>query len=398
MKLQNPGIQRIPEAAGRSLLRNRIPELDGVRGLAMVLVLIWHYLTCQVQTTAGSTSAYAMKLLSFTWAGVDLFFVLSGFLIGGILLNQRSADNYFGAFYARRLFRIFPLYMIMLGLFYAATMVDAAKWGTGYAWLFSDPLPLWSYATYLQNFAMTSAGTHGPHWLGITWSLAIEEQFYLILPPLIRFIPSRCLPWLLGMLALSAPMIRGALLNSYSHGEIAGYVLLPARWDALFFGVLGAIALRNEAGRNWLLRHTALIRSVSVLCGIIIIGLLVKNQGIGSWGMSWFGHTTMAILSLGLILLATISTRSRTGRIFRNPVLIGMGTISYGVYLMHQPIAGLLHALIRNQAPRITNMNDALVTLLALAITLALACLSWRFFERPLVQIGQHAKYEGLPR
>src|SRR5437867_6087613 len=76
----------------------RIPELDGVRGMAILLVLVWHYLVGPLQTEPGSPAAYGLKLLSLTWAGVDLFFVLSGFLIGGILLDNRSAPNYFGAF------------------------------------------------------------------------------------------------------------------------------------------------------------------------------------------------------------------------------------------------------------------------------------------------------------
>ena len=95
----------------------RNPELDGIRGMAILLVLMWHYVAAQVQTEPGSAAAYVLKLSSLTWAGVDLFFVLSGFLIGRILLENRTAPNYFKAFYTRRACRIFPLYYVMFAAF-----------------------------------------------------------------------------------------------------------------------------------------------------------------------------------------------------------------------------------------------------------------------------------------
>ena len=359
----------------------------------MALVLVWYFIVCQVRTAPGSLPAYVMKLLSFCWAGVDLFFVLSGFLIGGILLDQRSAPNYFQAFYARRLLRIFPLYYLLLGSFALLTAFKVGEWSGGFAWLLQDPLPFWFYATYLQNFAMAAAGTHGPHWLGITWSLAIEEQFYIVLPLLVRLLSKRTLVWLLALLVLAAPIVRGAFFSFYPHGPIAGYVLLPARWDALFLGVLGAVAVRNPFVRGWLRGHSLLIRAVVIGCGAVVMALLAKNQGIGSWGMSWFGHTIIAVLSLGLILLATASVSSRTARLFRNPVLMWVGTVSYGIYLIHQPVVGLLHATLLRQSPQIANPTDALVTLLGLGLTFGLAAISWRVFERPLVRLGKQIRY-----
>src|ERR687884_397533 len=118
----------------------RIRELDGVRGIAILLVLVWHYLVCQVGAPPP-----LFRFLMATWSGVDLFFVLSGALLRGRL----------------------PI-------------------GTANGWLFDDPLPLWSYATFTQNFLMSKWGTFGPNWLAPTWSLAIEEQFYLLLTIVIR--------------------------------------------------------------------------------------------------------------------------------------------------------------------------------------------------------------------
>ncbi len=380
------------------VIAGRIPELDGVRGMAILLVIVWHYFATTVQTRPGSFAAYGMKMFSLTWAGVDLFFVLSGFLIAGILLDNRSAPNYFRAFYARRFCRIFPLYYLMFGLFALAVAAGWAAKGRGFYWLFGGSFPLWTYATCLQNFAMASSGDMGPNWMGPTWSLAIEEQFYIVLPLLVRFVPARALPWLLAVLVLCAPVLRGVLFLWHPHAGVPGYVLLPARWDALFLGALGAYAMRRDDARVWLAACTKWIRVCVVVCVFATLGLLAKSQGIASEGMSFFGHTVLAVMSLGLILLATLSTEGLTRILFRNSFLVWVGTVSYGVYLFHQPVSGLLHAMILSQPPRIANTLDAFVTVMALAITLCMASLSWQYFERPIVRYGQRFLYEGFAR
>jgi peptidoglycan/LPS O-acetylase OafA/YrhL len=393
---------KLPVITDRALLPKtqfsaRIPELDGVRGLAIALVLVWHYVGGQVQTTPGTFAAYFLKLFSLTWAGVDVFFVLSGFLIGGILLDQRTAPNYFRAFYVRRFCRIFPLYYLMFALFVLGIKADLPRFGGGFAWLFSKALPLWTYAIYWQNGAMALTGEMDAHWFAITWSLAVEEQFYIVLPILVRFTPLKFLPWILGMLIASAPILRALMFCFSAHGGLAGYVLLPARWDALFLGVLGAWALRNENYARWLQARLRWISAVVFLCGIILCGLLLTNQGIASPGMNFGGHTVLAVMSLGLILLALQPRMGLVRKVFLNKQLIWLGTVSYGVYLFHQPIAGLLHGLLLQQRPRISNFMDGLITLFALATTLGGAVLSWRFFELPLVRYGQQTRYEGKP-
>ena len=385
----------ITRSANAGNVAGRVPELDGIRGLAMVLVLIWHYFAVQVQTQPGTLAAYGMKLFSLTWAGVDLFFVLSGFLIGGILLDQRAAPHYFRGFYVRRFCRIFPLYYLMRGLFIVGTASGFSIRDDAYVWLFADPLPLWSYATYLQNFSMAGTGAHGPNWLGITWSLAIEEQFYVVLPLMIRVFPLRALPWVLLLLVAAAPAFRGLMLAQLPHGGLADYVLLPGRWDALFLGVLGALAIRHASPRAWLAAHPGMIRWVVGTCAVIIVGLLAKSQGIGSAGMAWFGHTILALMALGLVFLAIIPADGWVRRFFRNSSLVWVGTVSYGIYLFHQPVAGLMHAWLRGQAPKIASGTDAMVTLLSLAITLGVSAISWRLFERPIVQAGQRVSYQG---
>jgi peptidoglycan/LPS O-acetylase OafA/YrhL len=147
---------------------NRMPELDGLRGVAILLVVFFHYFVQHVQTRPGSLSAYAQKYFSICWLGVDIFFVLSGFLVGGILMDQRQTTNYFRVFYLRRIMRIVPPYLLFL-----ATLVLSLAWWNhshpaGMRWLMADPFPLWSFMLYVQNFLMAAAGKFGPNFSAVT--------------------------------------------------------------------------------------------------------------------------------------------------------------------------------------------------------------------------------------
>jgi peptidoglycan/LPS O-acetylase OafA/YrhL len=172
-------------------LTGRIPELDGIRGTAIALVLFHHLFIFPL--VPGSFLSRFVIPLRLSWTGVDLFFVLSGFLIGGILLDARKAPNYFQVFYSRRFFRILPIYAAMLLIIPALAMVAGVLHLENYRWLGGNPLPWYSYWTFTQNFWMARTNVSGLMILVITWSLAIEEQFYLTLPVLIRFLNKKSL-------------------------------------------------------------------------------------------------------------------------------------------------------------------------------------------------------------
>ena len=167
------GCAAVPIESGHHA--KRIPVLDGIRGIAILQVLIWHY-SGALHPKLGSAASYGLRLLYLTWSGVDLFFVLSGFLIGGILLDHRGSANYFEVFYVRRFWRIIPIYIVML-------LIGHVLSGLGHL----DPdrtgnlIALSWYATFTQNVWM-SIHSSWSLWLAQTWSLAIEEQFYVLLP------------------------------------------------------------------------------------------------------------------------------------------------------------------------------------------------------------------------
>lgn len=373
----------------------RIPELDGVRGLAVALVLVWHYIPCLVQASPGTPLARLMVAMGLTWAGVDVFFVLSGFLIGGILLAKRGSPNFFRTFYIRRACRILPPYVILLIASMALWWFTGKTHSSPLAWMFDRSLPWFTFPLFIQNFVMAVEGHFGPQPLGVTWTLAIEEQFYLLTP----FLAWRCktyIPHCLFGAVVGGMLFRMLVYENWPYGGHAAYVLLPCRWDALCIGFLLAWAFRRpgwkealstSVGRKWLW-------AVTLTCLAIAGTLAAMMQSIASPGMSYGGYTVIALGTASVLSLAlTVDEHSVLRRTLRSRVLMWLGGISYMVYLMHELLLGLIHSIVRGQKPQIVDAEDVLLTLLSLVVTLGLSTASWHWFERPIVRFGQRFSY-----
>lgn len=371
-----------------------MPELDGVRGLAVLLVLAFHFLALALQPGPESWLRPLKKALMLTWSGVDLFFVLSGFLIGGILLEHRRSASYFRTFYLRRACRILPPYVLLLAAaFLWRAGVEGERFASN-AWLSGEFHPLWSYATFTQNFVMAETNGYGTNWLAATWSLAIEEQFYLVLPLLIWLTPPRSLPWVLACGIAAAPVVRLAFMEFHPHQGFPAHVLMPGRADGLLLGVLAAWALRHAEVRRALAQGRAGLYAVFALL-LAGAGLLTaRGAGVGGYRMGFLGGTWLALLYLVFILIAVTEGRGPVSALTRLHSLRGLGQISYGVYLLHQPVAGLLYGPATGGEPRLGDARGAALMLLTVAVTLALAWLSWRLMERPLVRWGQSFAYD----
>ena len=381
----------------RSQQAARVAELDGLRGIAIVLVLLWHYVIGQVSVAPATLPAYALRSLAFSWSGVDVFFVLSGFLVGGILIDGRAQAGATIAFLFRRACRIIPLFYVSLALFHVFVLATTGRdAGPGIAWLTRGELPWWSYVLSVQNIAMVAAGDHGPNWLGITWSLALELQLYLFLAALIHWTPSsRLLSAVLGLVVLAA-VIRIAVSLTVPDDALANYILLPTRMDAALMGVAAALAIRDPIWHSRLSRVPTLLLAISVGCAVAVMLMCAFGFGNGSPAMDRLGYTLLAVGGGALLVLLSVCDDGVLHRLCRTRMLTWIGTISYGVYLLHQPIAGLLHHYLLDQAPRIASPRDALVTLSALAITLALASLSWRWLELPIIRASR--RFGAKPR
>jgi peptidoglycan/LPS O-acetylase OafA/YrhL len=367
--------------------------LDGLRGLAIGLVLIWHYFAYPLNPeSSAAVVSFLRRSFSLTWSGVDLFFVLSGFLIGGILLDNREAPRYFQAFYARRASRIFPLYfgwlLVALTVLFAVPLFME---GPIPSWLFSERVPAWCYAIFGQNYAMAMNNQFGSPWLGVTWSLAIEEQFYLLLPVLIRFLPTRRLPLYLGSLALLSPVL---LILRGHEGGISGYILTPCRMDSLMLGVLLAWFLRCDGGLQWARTHRLHLYGIlgALLAGTAWMSF-VRELPAAFYPLR---YSWLALLYGSLLVLAVTEERGPVAALTGNRALRWLGGLAYGVYIFHQPVQYVLHWLIRNQAPRLLVPLDFAVMFASLAITLGVAVLSYRWFEKPFLTLGQSVSYGEL--
>ena len=353
-------------------------ELDGVRGFAALLVVYVHLFLQWVP--AQPPAVFWLRTLSgLSWTGVDLFFILSGFLIGGILLRNREAENYYAVFYLRRAFRILPLYFALLVVFFTLRFGFSVGRDPSFA---GGAIPFWSYPLLVQNFPMAWTGNWGSAPLGVTWSVALEEQFYLCLPLLIRWIPARRQFALFALLALAAPALRAFF------PRFASTFLLSGSLDLFFSGVLLA----------WLFLHRpAVFHAPS---GRKAAALLFAA---GSLGMAWLAvrgglgpfRETAITLFWGAFLWLVLAFRGTwlTAPLRWRP-LGWVGGISYGVYLLHVLVAHLLFCAVFGGSPAESlGLRGFLLSCLCLAATLGSAYLSARFFERPLTALGHRFTY-----
>ena len=352
---------------------HRIPELDGIRGLAVVLVLIYHYAVIQVPE---SRLLYYLSLPPhLMWSGVDLFFVLSGFLIGGILLDHRESRSYYRTFYARRIHRIFPLYYLMIAVLFAGV------WMFPSSPLFAGKMPLWAYPLFAQN--LTGDFTRGAAWIAVTWSLAVEEQFYLIFPFIVRLLSRKALLVLMGFCVVAVPLLRTLLvIEGWRFEQI--YPLLPCRADALALGVIAAIIVRTEVAKAWISER----RKILFLCLLALIASLPTMLKWTSYRyVGTVGYSMLALMYFLLIVLVLIAPTRLMTRTFSAGWLRRLGVISYCAYLIHEPVRRSLFLLLRlGKNPVITDLKTLMVTAAALFVTLAIAQVSWVVLEKPLIR------------
>jgi len=376
--------------------RSRVDSLDGIRGLAIVMVMIAHYFVQPWIASEQSVWSEVRSSLSWLARGVDLFFVLSGFLIGGLLIDHRG-HGALKTFYIRRFCRILPLYFLMVIPFILGNCFLSLK-HPALVWLFEGHIPLLAYLAYLQNFWMAALHTFGPHWMGVTWSLAIEEQFYVMLPLLIAVVRPKYLAHACVGFILMASIFRTALSYCMPADTLhAGRVLLPSCWDALFLGVLAAIIVRVDSLKAWLSARRGLILAAGIFVMILAFATMYINHRIFSIGRRTILSSLFATWFFLALLLAVIHPTGMWSRFLSNPILRYFGRISYGLYLFHVAVLGLLFAALTDVAPTLQNARDLMVTLFSLVLAVALSHLSWEYFEKHFVRFGHSFKYRKQP-
>lgn len=342
----------------------RIPEIDFLRGAAVLLILTQAYFTSAHGAAPGTFDAYLQAVAAFAWCGVDLLFVTSGFLIGGILIDRVGAGRFLSIFYGRRFVRILPLYAVVTVLFYLS--FDHAG-----PWLFASAAPPLAYATFTQNFWMASAGHTGAPWMGATWSLAVGAQLYAILPLVVRCIPPQHLRAVMIGCVAAAPLIRAVCYFGLPSGHIAAQMLLPCRMDAFAVGVVLAIQLRSGLQPSKVLLLAGIVGALSAMAA-----LTLARVSINSIHVAVVGYSLVAAL-WGAVLAYCVYFRPQWSSL--GPIR-WLGTRAYFVLLCHMPVLGFIAG-----SPPSLDIGPVL----AVATLLIAADLSWRFFELPLIRLGR---------
>lgn len=362
----------------------RISELDGLRGIAILLVLMRHYIHHRSLLLLGP---------QWGWMGVNLFFVLSGFLITSILLRSAGQPGALKVFYGRRMLRLFPLYfLILLILFVASAVVGAPQ----------PARTVLLYVFFLQAFIPPEV-THlaivpHPGWVvmgfAVLWSLSVEEYFYILWAPFVSFVRARrsALLILLMVVLLITPWIR-----FFYPDPRGGQELFIAQMDSLAAGCLLSILWQDHAARlrPLVLRHA---RSLYV-CVVGLIGLAIWIDfatGITKRSipdLRIFNATIYTVLWLAwtiwlLVTLAVAGTQTRMARVLRGRILCWFGRISYCLYVVHYPI----YMALRHY------MSHSRALIVGLALSVAISSLSWQYFEGPIARWKDRAfRYREKP-
>lgn len=313
-----------------------LPALDGVRGLAILLVLA-HNLQF-LDEPHGIIANVLGHALDAGWIGVQLFFVLSGLLITGILLDSRTSASYYRGFYARRSLRIFPLYYAVLFVVFVALPLVGHVPANVAA---ERPHQLWLWL-YVSNWTAPYglSGQAFPHF----WSLSVEEQFYLVWPFLIRRCKSVESALRLCIVVAIVGLVGRCALLAAGFSSEALYQFTIGRIDALALGGAGAALLRMPRWRSRIIAGSRRLLVASVVIGLA--GFVVtKGYGRAEWHNQSYGYSILA-LTFALFVLATAANESaqpkdaagsRWTRWLRNPVLRGFGAYSYSIYVFHKP-------------------------------------------------------------
>jgi len=329
------------------------------------------------------------------WTGVDLFFVLSGFLIGGILLDAREATNYFRVFYVRRFFRIVPAYMVLLIVYYTictvAAVADIRQLQWDEAWAVPWYVPLF----FVHNFWIVITHDLYPLQLGILWSLSVEEQFYLTMPWLVKFLePKRMIRVAIGgiFLAIGMRLVCRAAMSIY---RTYWSMLMPCRMDSLLLGFIAALIWRNADWRERFAKQKNLHRGLLVLLAAGFAYFTWRpDQPRERWGLS-IGLTWAAALHFLFLMYALLHKNGMVGWFLRRGWLRWLGGIAYGVYLFHRLFLQTVAGLVWHSSGEIEVKTPGQLALyfLMFAAMLAFCRLLYVFYELPFLKQGHKVSY-----
>lgn len=370
---------------------SHIPILDGIRGLAVALVMVHHFFADSLPAETAFDHAI-FSAMHTGWCGVDLFFVLSGYLITGILYDTKGGRNYFQNFYARRTVRIFPLYYATLFLFFVLMPLVDHPEIQDYV-REAEPDQLWFWA-YLTNVQVALRGSFYPELIpNLTWSLAIEEQFYLVWPLVVLLASRRTVMRICIGLVVVALGLRVALAANGTKWVVA-YVFTPARLDCLAIGAFLALYFRGSYRPNVvvLAKRTLLLCLILVSAFAAHAGTLDQRNPL----IYTLGFTGIALCFGSMLVLAVTAPRDKphgtsARRLVDNGFMRTLGKYSYALYLCHGPVATGVRLLYHPRRQPLYFGSSIPRTLIYVGLTvlasLAVALLSWHLLEKHFLKL-----------
>ena len=347
----------------------RIPELDGLRGIAVLMVLAYHLFHYSMMGHVWSgLGSFAFSATKNGWEGVDLFFALSGFLITGILLDTRTDPRYFRNFYARRGLRILPLYYLVLLVIWIGYAHSGVFVALG--------------LVYLSNIALMFKI---PMLNGAIWSLSVEEHFYLIWPQFVYRLRMRTVAMVASLICLCEPVIRGL---ASPHVQTV-YVYTWFRLDGLACGALMACALRST---KYSVRRATILSACMAAAGILfqIVG---APHGISTHDNRFgaaFQFVPLNLMFSAAVLFAASMTGSIWTRVLRNSFLRVAADLSYCLYLVHCMVMNGYDGVLKQmgRGPAAASFGGVAVrAAVVLGACFAIAALSRRFMELPALSL-----------
>jgi peptidoglycan/LPS O-acetylase OafA/YrhL len=331
----------------------RVAAFDGIRGFAVVLVMLVHFISFQQG-----------------WIGVEIFFVLSGYLITTILLNERDKPHFWKVFYLRRVTRILPAFA---GLLCLAILLETVQWR-----------PLWPYlilfganiADVKHYEAMNAAG------LGVLWSLAVEEHFYFVWPAQIRAVSSRKLSLILVIVIILEPILRVVAMLKGADWKLT-YYLTPFRLDGLAVGSLLAIGLADDRIRSIAAKIEPFALKGSILA-IVILFPLFANLGVGLF-VNAFAYFLISFATASVLVHILSRPTGWVARSLSWKPIVFVGRISYGLYLYHV----VVFIAVKRLSVRFGYTHGLRIFAVTAVLSIGLAWLSFHFYERPILEWGK---------